>query len=423
MVGKRDKRRIPAVIPAFLPLFWNEIPDHECLMCENSIPDKSGRVSGKGKIPIPTIRHQVSRTPTGFSFSSHTILHRFMQSFIQRYRFVLLHLSFWCVYLSFFLYQISSRRQDWDISWGRVWTIAAIQFTFTILITYLNYFFFLPRFLKNKQLGRYLLEFSVPFALIITLRIQVERWIIDGYTRTERYLYSPRFVVQVVIITLFIVIFVGMLRFARDWFALESKKKEMENEKLTAELRFLKAQINPHFLFNTLNNLYYLAFTQSPNTTEVIAKLSQMMRYMIYDSNHPRVLLSKEIEYMENYISLEKLRLNDQIPIRFEVHGDPGQVLIAPLILITFLENAFKHGVSNNFAKAWVDVQLTINGRECIYTVENSKLPQQALKEGKSGIGLQNVRRRLDLSYPDTYTLKISDQPDQYRIELKLNIA
>jgi LytS/YehU family sensor histidine kinase len=211
-----------------------------------------------------------------------------------------------------------------------------------------------------------------------------------------------------------------MLKFAEDWLELEAKRKELENEKLTAELTFLKAQINPHFLFNTLNNLYYLAFTNSPNTTEVIAKLSQMMRYMIYDSNHEKVLLSKEIEYIESYISLEKLRLNNQIPINFTVEGDISQVKIVPLILITFLENAFKHGVSNNSTTAFITLKLLVQHEYLIYTVENSKL--ETNNHEKSGIGLQNVKRRLDLSYPQKSHLEVINEEKDYKICLKLDI-
>src|SRR5688500_3383261 len=281
-----------------------------------------------------------------------------MSVFFHRNRVVLLHLSFWCVYLSFFLYQLSSYRRGRELGLERVITIVTIQVVFALLVSYINYFFFLPRFLKRKKFWLYLLEFLLPFALIMFLRINIERYWIDGFSRTEEYLYHTRFVVQVVTTNLFIVIFVAMLRFAIEWLEFEARKKEVENERLTAELNFLKAQINPHFLFNTLNNLYYLAYTKSSNTAEVIAKLSQMMRYMIYDSNHTQVPLSKEIEYMENYISLERLRLNDQIPIELKVNGDPEQFRIVPFIFITFLENAFKHGVSNNNPNAWVKVSI-----------------------------------------------------------------
>jgi len=346
-----------------------------------------------------------------------------MQSFLQRHRVFLLHFSFWCVYLSFFVYQITSfRRHETDL--GEAFFQAGVQVAFHMVVAYMNYFFFLPRFLERKKLGRYLLEFFVPFVVIMFLRVHLQRYLIDGYTYQERYFYSTAYVVQTVAGSLFIVIFVSMLRFAKDWFEFEARKKEIENEKLTAELNFLKEQINPHFLFNTLNNLYYLAFTQSPNTTEVIAKLSQMMRYMIYDSNYPLVPLSKEIEYMQNYISLERLRLNDSIPIQFEIQGNAENVLIAPLIFITFLENAFKHGVSNNNPKAWVNVSIRMEGDECIYKVENSKiLSAPNGTEERSGIGLQNVKRRLELSYPGKYQLQVDDQPDRYIVLLNLHLS
>lgn len=344
---------------------------------------------------------------------------------MHRSRVVLLHLSFWCVYLSFYVYQVSSFQRGPEIDWLRVINIVSIQLSFALLIAYLNYFYFLPRFLQDKNWWQYFLKFFITFFIVISCRLVIERYIIDGYTGEARYLYTTRFVVQVVTTNLFIVIFLGMIRFAVDWFEFEAKQKNVENEKLTAELNFLKAQINPHFLFNTLNNLYYLAYTQSSNTTEVIAKLSQMMRYMIYDSNYPLVPLSKEIEYMENYISLERLRLNEQIPIKFTVEGgNPQDVLIAPLIFITFLENAFKHGVSNNHPKAWVNISIHIQDKECIYRVENSKLPfTKPEADEKSGIGLQNVKRRLELSYPDKHTLAVENLPDRYSVQLNIHLS
>lgn len=344
-----------------------------------------------------------------------------MQLYIQRYRILLLHASFWCVYFSFFYYQISFRKNGVEPEFWDLFVNAVYQVQGMMLIAYVNYFFFLPRFLKHKKLGQYLLEFLPVFGIMSYGFLKGKQYIIDGWTCTEHWVYSQRFAINVVVSALFLVVFVGMLRFAQDWFNLEAKRREVENEKLMAELRFLKAQINPHFLFNTLNNLYYLAFTNSPNTTEVIAMLSQMMRYMIYDSNHSRVPLSKEIEYMENYISLEKLRLNEPVKINFEVQGRVEGHEIVPLILITFLENAFKHGISSNTKDAFIDVRINLNEKNCIYTVENSKLATKT--EGQSGIGLQNVKRRLDLSYPNNHELTIKDTPESYWVELKLQLS
>lgn len=345
-----------------------------------------------------------------------------MQTFFNRNRVVLLHVSFWLVYLSFNLYQASVFQRGRGYEWGSMLTSLAVQLVFTMVIAYLNYFVTWPRFLKSKKIWRYLLEFTIPFAVLVIIRVHLQRLIIDGYTHEARFFYSSFFIVQVVAVTLFIVFFVGMLRFAVDWFELEGKRKELENEKLLAELNFLKAQINPHFLFNTLNNLYYLAYTKSENTTEVIAKLSQMMRYMIYESNHAKVPLHKEIEYMENYISLERLRLNNQIPIKFEVKGNTDNVWITPLIFITFLENAFKHGISNNSPKAWVNISIELAEGQCIYQVENSKPAEGGQTHEKSGIGLQNVQRRLDLSYPGKHQLKIEDVADRYIVNLNIKV-
>jgi two-component system, LytTR family, sensor histidine kinase AlgZ len=347
-----------------------------------------------------------------------------MQSLLHRNRVLLVHISFWCVYISFFFYTISNFRAGRGIDWGKATANGFVQLVVTIVIAYLNYFIFLPRFLAHKKVWRYLIEFFIPFSILISARIHLHRFLIDGYTYQRSHFYSTFYIVEVCVITLFITIFVSMLRFAADWFELAAKQKEIQNEKLLAELNFLKAQINPHFLFNTLNNLYYLAYTQSPNTTEVIAKLSQMMRYMIYDSNYLQVPLTKEIEYMQNYISLERLRLNDQIPISFSIQGTTEGVLISPLIFITFLENAFKHGVSNNDKNAFVNLSLSLNGKECIYSVENSKLPSvKPEAQEKSGIGLQNVKRRLDLSYPDRYTLETEDKPDHYSVRLTITLS
>lgn len=284
-----------------------------------------------------------------------------MQPYFQRHRIFFMHLLFWCVYFSFFFYQISSSPKGQERELNDLLLDAFFHVFSMMFIAYLNYFYFFPRFLMRKNVGRYLLEFAPFFCLLVAGVIYVKRFIADGYTHKMEFLYSERFTIYIAWSTLFLVLFVAMLKFVEDWFELEAKKKEIENEKLIAELRFLKAQINPHFLFNTLNNLYSLAFMNSPNTTVVIDKLSQMMRYMIYDSNYPKIALNKEIDYMQNYISLEKLRLNNEVPINFKISGNTEGVQIVPLILITFLENAFKHGISNNAKDAWINIRLDVN--------------------------------------------------------------
>lgn len=347
-----------------------------------------------------------------------------IQSFVQRNLILVVHLAFWCAYFSFFFYQISFQDDD-QSSYIRLLADALAHVSIIAAASYMNYFYFLPRFLNHRNITRYLLEFIIPFFLLHVFLIYIKRqiYVDSGDIRRIEVVYSSKFFIKSFISAIFIAIFVGMLKFLDDWRELEAKKKEVENEKLTAELRFLKAQINPHFLFNTLNNLYSLAFSNSPNTTEVIAKLSKMMRYMLYDSNHTKVPLSKEIEYIENYISLEKLRLNHQIPIDFEIEGEINQVMIVPLVLITFLENAFKHGVNGNDPNSWVKVFLHVNGKTCTYMVENSSISKLNNSTGEnSGIGLQNLKRRLELSYPGAYKLSVESKDNKYRIQLKIDL-
>jgi two-component system, LytTR family, sensor histidine kinase AlgZ len=345
-----------------------------------------------------------------------------MDSTTHRNRVALLHASFWAVYISFFVYYISSFQRAPDIDWARIVTVVLLQILAAMLISYVNYFYFLPRFLFTKKIGLYIFSFIAAFTIVVYSRIELERYFIGTFFDDHEYLYRPRWVVQLIFSNLSIVLFVSLLRFATDWLDLQTTRKEIEKEKLTAELNFLKAQVNPHFLFNTLNNLYYLAYSKSENTAEVIEKLSRMMRYMIYDSNYPQVQLSKEIEYMQNYISLEKLRLSDKVNIQFSVEGDSDTVRITPLILITFLENAFKHGVTSSSKESWINVSLECKPNQLHFTVSNSK-PSVSRIDEKSGIGLQNVKRRLELSYPGKHVLKMNDLPNEYRVQLYLDFS
>lgn len=344
-----------------------------------------------------------------------------MQSTQQRSRLIILHASLWAVYITFFIYVRSSFQQAPDINWPRIFTIAAIHIFPAMILSYATYFYLLPNFLFKKRVALFVVTFITALVLIVYSRIQLERLVVDGFTFTEAYLYRPRFTVQTFFSYLSIVLFVSLLRFAVDWFDLQATRKEIEKEKLTAELNFLKAQVNPHFLFNTLNNLYYLAYSKSENTTEVIEKLSQMMRYMIYDSNYPKVQLSKEIDYMQNYISLEKLRLGDKVNIQFVIEGEVDTIQITPFILLTFLENAFKHGVSNTAQQSFINVSLTCASNQLQFKVMNSRPPAPKAEE-KSGIGLQNVRRRLELSYPGHHRLDMNYSSTEYRVQLDLTL-
>lgn len=338
-----------------------------------------------------------------------------MPAFLRRHRVSLLHLSFWGAYCSFYFYQLN---QEYGVRPAVL--LVGEPLLGNVLLAYFNYGYLLPRWLARPYTGRYLLAFGGALALAVALKV----WLARAYSPLAvppTYVHSTGFLVATTLSTLFVVLFVAMLRFAVGWFELEAKTKALENAQLTTELQFLKAQINPHFLFNTLNNLYYLAYTQSPNTSEVVARLAQMMRYLLEESNQPTVPLMQEIEFMRSYLHLEELRLNHLIPLTFEVEGEPAGVAIAPLLLMTFLENAFKHGVRNNDPAAWVRVHLRVSPGTCEFVVANGR-PTAPPPPPVPGTGLLNVRRRLALSYPGRHELRLDDGPTQYQAHLTLHL-
>ncbi|MEM6378699.1 MAG: histidine kinase, partial [Bacteroidota bacterium] len=186
-------------------------------------------------------------------------------------------------------------------------------------------------------------------------------------------------------------------------FRNQKRQADLQQEKLSSELNFLKAQTNPHFLFNTLNNLYGLARKQDNNTAPSILKLSNIMRFILYECAVPRISLSKEITIIEDYIALERLRYDERLEVNFTYQTDLQEQLIAPLLLLPFVENAFKHGASESRTKTAIDIKLACSGDQLWFTVFNTKhhYPEQP----DSGIGLNNVRRQLELTYPKVHQL------------------
>jgi LytS/YehU family sensor histidine kinase len=216
-----------------------------------------------------------------------------------------------------------------------------------------------------------------------------------------------------------------VLRVIMDWWRYQQEKKDLVTRNMESELRLLKSQINPHFLFNTLNNLYALTLKKSDLAPEIVLKLSEIMRYMLYECNEQRVLLSKEIQYLHNYLDLERLRLPKDTEVVFQVKGKISDQLVAPLLFVPFVENSFKHGLNHYLnGGGFVRMLLEVSGNELIFEIENSKtahLPQSAHPRS-GGIGLVNVKQRLQLLYPNDYELSIRDEPGKYQVTLFLKL-
>ena len=217
----------------------------------------------------------------------------------------------------------------------------------------------------------------------------------------------------------FFVFLSTVYKFAVDWFFNEKEKAELEKQRLTAELAFLKSQINPHFLFNSLNNIYSLAYQKSDATPDAILKLSEIMRYMLYESNDNRVSLEKEITYLKSFIELQKLRFRGNAYVILEVEGHINNQFIVPLILISFVENAFKHGLATDKENP-IHINVSVFEDKMLFTIKNKK--HKSNKDQTGGIGMVNVKRRLDLTYPQKYKLTVENREDDYYSELYLNL-
>ncbi|MEP7373303.1 MAG: histidine kinase [Chitinophagaceae bacterium] len=212
----------------------------------------------------------------------------------------------------------------------------------------------------------------------------------------------------------------GFIRLANSFIRNQNEKKALENANLNAEINFLKSQINPHFLFNTLNSIYSQAHSRSHNTEFSILKLSDLLRYVLYDSGDDKVELVKDIQYINNYIDLQRLRLSQKITINYSVTGDLEGKLIAPLLLINFIENAFKHGISYSQASA-IDISIVIFEKTLTLTVMNPIVETDSFAQG--GLGLKNVNRRLELLYADRYQLDIHRNEGFHIVNLKIELT
>lgn len=218
--------------------------------------------------------------------------------------------------------------------------------------------------------------------------------------------------------------FAGAIKLAKHWYQKNQLNQRLEAEKLKAELQLLKSQVHPHFLFNTLNNLYSLTLLQSSEAPEVVLKLAGLLRYMLYECNVPKVPLAKELKLIQDYIELEKLRYGPRLDLSVNVQGEINGKWIAPLLLLPFLENSFKHGASEQLEQAWISLDLTVRGNTLKLKLMNA-LPEAPTvaslsPDSSGGIGLQNVRKRLELIYPDRHELKLTQNQEVFIVTLSL---
>jgi len=326
------------------------------------------------------------------------------------------HALFWVVILFFCL---AVARNNSKLSVSDLFVIIVLYGIINISLFYFNYLVLIPRFLDKKRYGI--------FALTVVLAIILYGFGKYGVALVFKQFMLMRIKAQVVgfgsyflstVFTSLSFLFLSsVLKFTVDWFLNERIQRDLENQRLSAELAFLKSQINPHFLFNSLNSIYSLAYQRSETTPEAILKLSEIMRYMLYECNDNKVDLVREIQYLQNYIDLQKIRFGNKVFIDFKIEGKIEAQQIVPLLLISFIENAFKHGVASNPLTP-IRLLIDVDEAHLHFFIQNKKHANNRDESG--GIGLNNVKRRLDLLYPEKYNLEIRDERDTYTVELSL---
>ncbi|MGX5819549.1 sensor histidine kinase [Chitinophaga lutea] len=235
-----------------------------------------------------------------------------------------------------------------------------------------------------------------------------------------QHFFFPEMLRKSATFALLILFMSGFIKIALEWFKSEQQREELKMANLHAELKFLKSQINPHFLFNSLNTIYSLAHRRSPETEHALVKLSTIMRYMIYQSNEDRVPLQAELRYLQDYIDIQRLRMARNIPVEVALEGETDGMEIAPMLLIPFVENAFKHGVSYK-EPSFIRIRIAVSPQGQLRLIVRNRLFRQRTAE-KGGVGLTNVLKRLSLLYEDAHTISVREHGEEFIADLTISL-
>ncbi|MDY8136132.1 histidine kinase [Aquimarina sp. 2201CG5-10] len=329
-----------------------------------------------------------------------------------------IQLVFWSLF--FLLFILSEYILNHQLKRSNLQATILGRLIFDAVIFFIHYKYLMPLFLPHRK---YWLYFT-SIAFVISLSVVGEIVSYQFYLKGEFFDISlgNRIFVEVVT-TCILIISSGTMRFSSEWVDAKDKEAllEKDNLKLEGELKFLKSQINPHFLFNTLNSIYSLSHKKSPRAAHMVDKLSEIMRYLMYDGNQKSVPLSKEVKLIQDYIDLYGARFVEHHHIDFYHENVQSHHRIAPMLLIPFVENAFKHSNIFNKENAWVRFEMVVNNDTLYFTTMNTKTenPSEIIS---NNIGNQNVIKQLNYIYPDCYDINIEDNDRDYQLSLTIQL-
>ncbi len=333
---------------------------------------------------------------------------------------ILHHSLFWVIYFTLNTLRWGSYFDDYMYSFQS----NLVEFFVHIILVYFNLYFLLPKLIPNKYI-EYLIILLLSIFIMTLVRIifTYEFVTTEVFPEAEKpgdSIFDFNYITAAFIGEIYVIGFTTAIKITIDYVKNLRKTEALEKQSLKNELSLLKSQLQPHFFFNTLNNLYSLTLEKSDQAPETVIKLSEFMSYVIYQGNKKNVSLHEEVKYIQNYIDLERLRFGDRVQVDFSLSGEIEGNKIPPLLLLQFIENAFKHGTGHKLGKVIIYIELKVEDTGLEFTTKNKKSNNDTSQNKNKGIGLKNTKRRLGLLFENNYEFVINEDENNYAVVLKI---
>ena len=336
------------------------------------------------------------------------------------------HVLFWSVYFLLNMLRWGNYFDDYLYSLKT----NIIGFPVHMILVYLNIIVLMPRFVYKRKYFMYIIFLIASLLLMVFMKFNLTFFLVSENIWPEGpsviHDFTFTYAIDMMIGELYVITFVTAIKITMDWLEEQKRVAALEKMQSDTELLFLRSQISPHFFFNTLNNIYSLSIEKSEKTPRIILKLSELMRYLLYETKTKRQSLEKEIICIQNYLDLERIRYGELLKINMNISGDILDKKIAPILLLSFVENAFKHGANKNIGNVTIDIDFRIVKNFLYFTITNPISEDKIISksvENSSGIGLTNVKKRLELGYKsEDYKLSINNKNQVFVVELKIKV-
>lgn len=336
------------------------------------------------------------------------------------------HVIFWVIYFLFTTFRWGSYFNDYEYAFKTT----LLGFSIHMTLAYFNLYYLMPKFIYTRKYIIYGLALITALFFMVIIKFNLTYYLVSNNVWPEgpqaTTTLTLNYVIEMMLGELYVVAFAAAIKVTFDWIKEHKRLVDMEKLQLETELRLLRTQVSPHFFFNTLNNIYSLTIEKSEKAPKIILKLSELMRYLLYETKQKRQSLTKEIICLQNYLDLERIRYGDQLKINMDISGEIEDKKIAPMLLLSFLENSFKHGANKNTGIVKIDIAFNVIEEFLHFRVSNpisNETNNNAINSTRGGIGISNVKKRLELGYnEDEYYLDINNNGEEYIVNLKIKV-